>query len=93
MFLQFINNFKQKKVSNTEYELFFDFTQGSISLNDYCDYINTNFSKKNKVCTIKFVSNNVVKIFWQGFYDNNRKEKINLFREFENSTEFYFMSI
>lgn len=83
---------KPKKISETEYELFFENIEGSISSNSFCEYARKNYSKNKKVGTLVFLSNNVLKINWIGFHDNKTKKIDKIVSEFEHSTELYFMS-
>ncbi len=84
--------FTAKKISNTEYEIFFDGIDGSISSSSFCEYARQFYSKNKKVGTVNFISNNVIKINWLGFYDNKTKKNDRLVPEFKGSTELFFMS-
>lgn len=83
---------KFKKISDLEYELYCDSFDGNIGAASYCEYARQNFSKTKKIGTIHFISNNVLKINWVGYYDNKTMKTENVIPEFKNSTEFYFMS-
>ena len=86
------SSLKSKKISETEYELYFDNIEGSNGSNSFCEYARKYYSKNKKVGTVKFLSNNVLKIYWIGFYDNKTKKKEILIPYFKNSTELYFKS-
>lgn len=85
-------NLKLKKISNSNFDLYFDSIDGSISLQETVKYVNENVDNNFKVGEIIFLSNKMIELNWIGLKDT-KENKTETFLPFfkENNTTSYFL--